>query len=111
MTGFLTRELRERSERVGFALETLDGRRGMLAHVSVRGGPRVGRYGVTHDDLERIAIPALGAQADVVEDTDRSREHVVRRAVAWVGIEMQERTSCSAGGKDSACPPALRRSH
>jgi nucleoside-triphosphatase len=66
VTGFLTRELRERGERVGFALETLDGRRGMLAHVSVRGGPRVGRYGVTHDDLERLAIPALRAHADVV---------------------------------------------
>ena len=66
MTGFLTRELRERGERVGFTLETLDGRRGMLAHVSVRGGPRVGRYGVTHDDLERLAIPALRAHADVV---------------------------------------------
>ena len=66
VTGFLTRELRERGERVGFTLETLDGRRGMLAHVSVRGGPRVGRYGVTHDDLERLAIPALSAHADVV---------------------------------------------
>ena len=66
VTGFLTRELRERGERVGFTLETLDGRRGMLAHVSVRGGPRVGRYGVTHDDLERLAIPALRAHADVV---------------------------------------------
>jgi nucleoside-triphosphatase len=66
VTGFLTRELRERGERVGFTLETLDGRRGMLAHVSVRGGPRVGRYGVTHDDLERLAIPAIRAPADVV---------------------------------------------
>ena len=28
VTGFLTRELRERGERVGFTLETLDARRG-----------------------------------------------------------------------------------
>jgi nucleoside-triphosphatase len=66
VTGFLTRELRERGARVGFTIETLDGRRGMLAHVSIRSGPRVGRYGVTHDDLERLAIPALRAHADVV---------------------------------------------
>jgi nucleoside-triphosphatase len=66
VTGFLTREIRERGQRVGFALETLDGRRGMLAHVGARGGPRVGRYGVTHEDLERLAIPALRAHADVV---------------------------------------------
>jgi nucleoside-triphosphatase len=65
VTGFLTRELREGGERVGFALETLDGRRGMLAHVRVR-GPRVGRYGVALDDLERLAIPAMYADADVV---------------------------------------------
>jgi nucleoside-triphosphatase len=65
VTGFLTRELRERGERVGFALETLDGRRGMLAHVRVR-GPRVGRYGVALDDFERLAIPAMYADADVV---------------------------------------------
>jgi nucleoside-triphosphatase len=65
VTGFLTRELRERGERVGFALETLDGRRGMLVHVRVR-GPQVGRYGVALDHLERLAIPAMRADADVV---------------------------------------------
>ena len=65
VTGFLARELRERGERVGFELETLDGQRGMLAHVRVR-GPHVGRYGVALDDLERLAIPAMHADADVV---------------------------------------------
>ena len=66
VTGFLTRETREAGERVGFALETLDGRRGMLAHVGIRGGVRVGRYGVVLDDLESLAIPALRADADLV---------------------------------------------
>jgi nucleoside-triphosphatase len=66
VSGFLTRELRERGERVGFTLETLDGRRGVLAHVGLRGGPRVGRYGVAHDDLERLAIPVLRVDAAVV---------------------------------------------
>jgi nucleoside-triphosphatase len=66
VSGFITRELRERGKRVGFALETLDGRRSRLAHVGVRGDLRVGRYGVIHDGLERLAIPALGAPADVV---------------------------------------------
>src|SRR5437867_2573740 len=46
VSGFFTREVREGGERVGFALETLDGERGLLAHVRVRGGLRVGRYGV-----------------------------------------------------------------
>ncbi|MDD1662011.1 MAG: nucleoside-triphosphatase [Methanomicrobiales archaeon] len=46
MTGFYTEEIREGRERVGFALVGLDGRRGILSHVDVRGPPRVGRYGV-----------------------------------------------------------------
>jgi nucleoside-triphosphatase len=66
VSGFLTCELRERGERVGFALETLDGRRGLLAHVRTRGEVRVGRYGVVLDDLERLAIPPLSADADLV---------------------------------------------
>lgn len=66
VTGFLTRELREAGERVGFALETLDGGRGRLAHVGIRGRVRVGRYGVALDDLEALAVPALGADADLV---------------------------------------------
>lgn len=66
VSGFLTRELREAGKRVGFALETLDGRRGLLAHVGIRGGARVGRYGIVLDDLESLAIPALSADADLV---------------------------------------------
>ena len=66
VTGFVSCELREGGERVGFSLETLDGQRGMLAHVGIRGGRRVGRYGVALDDLERLAIPAVLAAADVV---------------------------------------------
>ena len=66
LSGFLTRELREGAERVGFGLETLDGRRGTLARAGARGALRVGRYGVVLDDLERLAIPALRAPADVV---------------------------------------------
>ena len=66
VTGFLTREVRDGDRRVGFAVETLDGRRGMLAHARLRGSPRVGRYGIRLDDLERLAIPALEVGADVV---------------------------------------------
>jgi nucleoside-triphosphatase len=66
VSGFVTREVRERGRRVGFALETLDGQRGQLARIGVHGDQRVGRYGVLHDDLKRVAIPALRGPADVV---------------------------------------------
>ncbi|MGH2946319.1 MAG: NTPase [Solirubrobacteraceae bacterium] len=60
VTGFVTREVRgERGRRVGFEIETVDGRHGLLAHVDLRGGPRVGRYGVALEDLERVAVPLL----------------------------------------------------
>jgi nucleoside-triphosphatase len=66
VSGFLTRELRAGGRRVGFTLETLDGRRGILAHVGIREKPRVGKYGVALDDLERLAIPALRADAELI---------------------------------------------
>lgn len=44
--GFYTEEVRERGERRGFGLQSLDGREGVLADVSFGGHHRVGRYGV-----------------------------------------------------------------
>jgi nucleoside-triphosphatase len=57
--GFVTHELRERGRRVGFEVETLDGKRAVLAHVTFPGPPRVGRYGVDLEAFERVALPAL----------------------------------------------------
>ena len=57
--GFVTRELRDRGRRVGFAIETFDGRQATLAHVDLGGPPRVGKYGVDLEAFERVALPAL----------------------------------------------------
>jgi nucleoside-triphosphatase len=64
--GFLTREMREDRRRVGFEIETFDGQRGLLAHVDIKGSPRVGRYGVDLEEFERVALPALEAPGDVI---------------------------------------------
>ncbi|MBO0657167.1 50S ribosome-binding GTPase [Streptomyces triculaminicus] len=61
VTGFTTREMREGGTRVGFVLDTLDGRHGVLAHVDFPGPPRVGRYGVDLGVMEELALPALRA--------------------------------------------------
>jgi nucleoside-triphosphatase len=67
LTGFLTRELREGGRRVGFEIETLAGERGLLAHVDIKGPPRVSRYGVDIEQFERLALPALEPRSgDVV---------------------------------------------
>jgi nucleoside-triphosphatase len=57
--GFTTAEIRERGVRVGFALETLDGRRVTLAHARRAGPPRVGKYGVDVAALDRVGVPAI----------------------------------------------------
>jgi len=65
MTGFFTREIRERGQRVGFSITTLDGKMGVLAHQDMRGRYKVGKYGVNLDDIDEIAVPSMiPAQAD-----------------------------------------------
>lgn len=65
LAGFTTEELRERGRRVGFAVESLAGGRGVLAHVDYP-GPPTGKYGVDLAEFERIALPALEGDVDVV---------------------------------------------
>jgi nucleoside-triphosphatase len=57
--GFVTEEIREADKRVGFSLRTLDGRQAILAHIDRSGGPRVGKYGVNLDALDRVGVPAI----------------------------------------------------
>jgi nucleoside-triphosphatase len=59
MRGFTTQEIREGGERRGFRLETLDGRGGVLAHVSIASPHRVGRYGVDVAALDAVVAAAL----------------------------------------------------
>jgi len=70
-TGFFTRELRTGDRRVGFAIETLDGKRGILAHQDLRSRYQVGKYGVNLADIDGIAVPSLvpsGPEEFVVVD-------------------------------------------
>jgi nucleoside-triphosphatase len=63
VTGFTTAEIRNNRSRVGFSIETVDGRTGVLAHVDFD-GPRVGKYGVDLSSFEDLALPALQAASD-----------------------------------------------
>lgn len=57
--GFYTAEIREGGKRRGFKIITLDGREGILAHDTIKGPTRVGRYGVSLHDLEDIGVKAI----------------------------------------------------
>jgi nucleoside-triphosphatase len=60
--GFYTAEIREGKSRRGFELCSLDGRSGTLAHVNLRTGYRVGKYGVDVNGFEAfLAELPLGA--------------------------------------------------
>lgn len=63
--GFLTDEIRESGQRVGFRLETFDGRTMVLARADLTSTQRVGRYGVDVQAFERIAGESLAADAEV----------------------------------------------
>jgi nucleoside-triphosphatase len=68
IAGFLTTEIREGRERVGFRIETFPGSRSaVFAHVSIRSPHRVSRYGVDVAALDEIVDGALAVspEADV----------------------------------------------
>jgi nucleoside-triphosphatase len=60
LAGFLTLELREHGQRVGFEAVGLGGRRAILAHVRFRSPVSVGRYGVEPDRL----VPLIEEELD-----------------------------------------------
>ena len=67
--GFVTEDIREGGERVGFRVSSLDGHVGVLAHVKGVQGPRVGRYHVDVPAFEAIGVSALEkatAEADLI---------------------------------------------
>ncbi|MEM1530498.1 MAG: NTPase [Candidatus Bathyarchaeia archaeon] len=58
--GMVSEEIREMGVRVGFRIIDLDsGAKGILAHVSQRSGPSIGKYRVCLEDLEGIGVKAI----------------------------------------------------
>jgi len=58
--GMITQEIRIKHGRVGFeVLDLFTGARGLLAHVEVKEGPRVGKYGVNVKDLDQVGVTAI----------------------------------------------------
>jgi len=59
IAGFWSKEIREDGRRVGFAIETISGKLGTLAHVNLKQGPKVSKYRVNIDDIDSIICPEL----------------------------------------------------
>jgi len=59
MGGFITREIKRSGKRIGFELETLDGKKGILAHIDVKSPYKVSKYRVNIEDLEKIGVKSI----------------------------------------------------
>ena len=57
--GFYTEEIRKNGARTGFEINTLDGKKGILASVDTDSRHKVGRYKVNVEGFERIVLPAI----------------------------------------------------
>jgi nucleoside-triphosphatase len=66
LCGFFTKEIRENRKRVGFAIETMDGRKGVLAHVSIKSPFRVSKYGVNLEDIDEVCVPSLSVEGCLI---------------------------------------------
>jgi nucleoside-triphosphatase len=66
LAGFYTDEIREGGQREGFRVTTVSGQTAILAHVDIRTGRSVGRYGVDVAAFEALVLPELARPADLV---------------------------------------------
>ncbi len=57
--GFYTSEIRERGVRKGFKITTLNGKKGILAHVNIKSPYRVSKYKVNIKDLEETGVKSI----------------------------------------------------
>jgi nucleoside-triphosphatase len=64
LRGFYTEEIRHRGQRQGFRAVTFDGRAATMAHVSVPGSARVGKYGVDVAVVDDLARSTLAVDRD-----------------------------------------------
>lgn len=58
--GMITKEIRKIGRRVGFSVhDVLTGREGILAHIHLERGPKLGRYRINLRDLEQVGAAAI----------------------------------------------------
>jgi len=65
--GFLSNEMRRGNQRVGFTIDTLDGRRGILAHIDLDTQHRIGKYFVDIESLDSVGVAAI---RDAMENSE-----------------------------------------
>lgn len=64
--GFYTEEERKEGRRIGFLMKTLDGKQGYLARQGITSQFNIRRYGVSIENIETIAVPAIEPVKDTI---------------------------------------------
>jgi nucleoside-triphosphatase len=74
-------------------VETFAGARATLAHVTLSGPPRVGRYGVDLEAFERVALPALSGveEAELVLIDELGKMELASEAFCGAVFELFHR--------------------
>ncbi|MBD3263795.1 MAG: AAA family ATPase [Candidatus Omnitrophica bacterium] len=64
--GFYTQEEREGGRRVWFLMRTLEGKQGYLGHQDIKSDFHIRRYGVSCENIDNVAVPAIEPQEGYV---------------------------------------------
>ncbi len=65
-TGFYTQEERIAGKRVGFTINTIDGRKCYLSHLDIKSDFHIKRYGVSIENIEAVAVPSITPRNDYI---------------------------------------------
>lgn len=57
--GFYTQEEKINDKRIGFLMQTLDGKTAYLAHQDIESDFKIRRYGVSIKNIESVAVPSI----------------------------------------------------
>ena len=109
--GFYAREIREGGVRTGFEVVTLDGRQGTLAHVCIKSGQQVGRYGVDVGAVERLAVPAIiqAARENALVVIDEIGPMEILSEAFCAAVTQVLDSKARLLGSDCAAQPAVQR--
>jgi nucleoside-triphosphatase len=64
--GFYTEEERSGDRRIGFMMNSLDGRHGYLAHQDIKSEFYIRRYGVSIENIEKIAVHSINPEDNTI---------------------------------------------
>jgi nucleoside-triphosphatase len=95
--GFYTLDLRRDDQRVGFSINTIDGKTGRLAEVGLASRHRLGKYGIDMTSFENVALTAL-------EDAIAQNQLVVIDEIGFMEIKSKRFQQLVIQALDSPSP-------